>query len=788
MSQKEFEILKRALERERTARKQAEKILEDKSKELYLITEKLKETNIKLERLLTEKASKLKGVFDNLADAYVLMDLKGNVINMNKPAIDLFGYNLKEELLNVVDIIYKDDYKYTMNSYKKLLNEGKFTDYVARICTKNNDIRLVHINSSLVYNVSQDVIGAQGIVRDITEETAIKELLEEQKHQLNIIIDNSPIGISLSRMNNKGLLLVNKALCKMLGYSEEELKEIQIQDLTHPDDREISKLKRDDLFRGKIDSFNLEKRYIKKNGETLWAKTRVTAVRNSKAEIKFQVATIEDITNEKLANEKLKESEERLATLILNLDSGIFLEDENNIAVLANKKVCELFYLQISPEEVIGKDFSNVAEEFKDHFENPEEFVARYNTIIKNREIVIGDELRMADGKILERNYIPIFKDKVFKGHLWSFNDVTLRRKYRKSLESQKQKYSNIIANMNLGLIEVDNDDNILMVNQSFTKMTGYSEEELIGKRGRDILPVEEDKKLIKLKGKEREKGKSDSFELRIINKKGEIRYWLVSGAPNYNINGQILGSIGINLDITDLKSLELQKEDLLKKLEKSNEELQEYAHIVSHDLKSPLRSIYALVSWLKEDNYEKFDENSLNNLSLIEGTLEKMEHLISDILSYSSVTPETFQKQNVDVNVVIEDIKNIVHVPNHISLKVLNNLPVIKGDKIRIQQLFQNLISNSIRYIDKENGLIEIDVVDQKSFFKFSVKDNGIGIKKEYHNKIFKIFHSLNLSKDSTGIGLSIVKKIVDMYKGEIWLESEVGKGTTFYFTLKKD
>ena len=365
--------------------------------------------------------------------------------------------------------------------------------------------------------------------------------------------------------------------------------------------------------------------------------------------------------------------------------------------------------------------------------------------------------------------------------------DITKQRNYRKSLEAEKQKYSSIISNMNLGLVEVNREDKILMVNQSFVNMTGYSKEELIGVKGKDLLPIDDDKDILKEKVIERKKGKTESYELRIRNKQGNIRHWLVSGAPNYNLNGEITGSIGINFDITEIKNLQLQKENLLKKLEKSNDELHEYAHVVSHDLKSPLRSINALVTWLKDDNKDKLDETSLQNFSLIESTLEKMEQLITDVLEYSSIGSEDTEKGNVNLQAVVTDLLDILYIPKHIKVSVLNKLPEVIGNKTKLQQLFQNLISNAIKFIDKEKGIIEIDVEDVNTHFKFSIKDNGIGIDPKFHDKIFKIFHALNKRKDSTGIGLSIVKKIVELHEGDIWLESEPTVGTTFHFTLKK-
>ena len=270
-------------------------------------------------------------------------------------------------------------------------------------------------------------------------------------------------------------------------------------------------------------------------------------------------------------------------------------------------------------------------------------------------------------------------------------------------------------------------------------------------------------------------------------NKSGERKYWLVSGAPNYNLKGEVTGSIGIHLDITEIKNLEAQKEVILKQLEQSNQELHEYAHIVSHDLKSPLRSIDALVNWIKEDNAEKFDARTIENLEHIENTLETMEMLISDVLLYSKVGVNKHRNRRINLNDELKKLISALYIPEYIEITLPNPLPVIRANKIEMQQLFQNLISNAVKFIDKEKGSIEIGFTETPEFYQFHVADNGMGIEKQYHEKIFQIFRSLKKSKDSTGIGLSIVKKIIDNYQGQIWLESEPGLGTTFYFTIKK-
>ena len=651
MSQNQSEILERALKREKAARKAAEKILEEKSRELYF-------TSQRLEQLVDEKSSQLQGVFENIADAYVVMDLEGNFLKFNEAATKLFGYDISRDKVNVVNLIYKEDYQYAIGSFLELQNKGFFKGYEARVYTKSKEVKWVHINASVIFDKDKKPVAAQGIVRDITDQ--------------------------------------------------------------------------------------------------------------------------------KKSEEQLIESENRLASLVVNLDSGIVLEDENRNIVLTNNKFCELFGINASPKDLVGIDCKAASEQNKVLFKNPEAFIERMRAIDADKKVVLGDELEMLDGKILERNYTPIVIGKKSKGYLWTFTDVTLKRTYRKSLEAQKQKYYNIIANMNLGMVELNNNDEILMVNQSFEKMSGYTEAEVIGKNARMLFSAEDDD-VLKEEREKRKDGISNSYEFKAICKKGKTRHWLVSGAPNYNIDGEVIGSIGIHLDVTDTKSLELQKEKLLEKLEKSNDELQEYAHIVSHDLKSPLRSINALVSWLKEDNKGVLDDASLQNFALIDSTLEKMEQLITDVLNYSSVGADNTIKADVDLNSMVNELVSMLYIPDHIEVKSLNILPNIKGDKTKLQQVFQNLISNSVKFIDKKCGSITIDVEDLKSHYKFSIKDNGIGIEKKYHDKIFKIFHSLKKSKDSSGIGLSIVKKIIDLHEGEIWLESEPNVGTTFYFTLKK-
>ena len=551
MSKQEIELLQRALDRQVKARKEAEKILESKSKELYDTLHYLREDNNRLKGLLQEKTSELEGVFFNIPDPYLVINLKGQVIKMNQAAKLFLGFDTEKEDFYAAQLVHHEYLMGTLQSFGLLQEVGILKNFKTKINIKSGGSRFVQVNANLIYDASGMPIAAQGVLRDVTNEEEVSAILEEQK-------------------------------------------------------------------------------------------------------------------------EALKDSQKRL-------------------------------------------------------------------------EAVISD------------------------------------------LQAQKEKYSSIIANMNLGLVEVDNEDLVQLVNKSFCTLSGYTEKELYGNKLGQLLHVS-DPKIILVHQKNRLKGISDTYEVNVQVKGGQKKHWLISGAPRYNEKGQVIGSIGIHLDITEQYELSEQKEQLLKDLESSNEGLQEYAHIVSHDLKSPLRSISALASWLEEDFGDKLGPAGLSQLNLMQDKIASMDQLITGILRYSSIGSEKARFEICPTLELIQQLKATIYWPEQIALRFNGTMPSIKADKTQLQQLFQNLLSNAISHMDKPKGQIEIGYNDLGDLHEFSVKDNGIGIPKAYQEKIFEIFETLESGKGSSGIGLSIVKKIVQLHGGTIWVKSEYGAGATFYFTIKKD
>jgi PAS domain S-box-containing protein len=491
------------------------------------------------------------------------------------------------------------------------------------------------------------------------------------------------------------------------------------------------------------------------------------------------------IRNEKEINEKLRASESRLTSMIYNLQTSILIEDEHRRIVIANQTFCNTFDIPLKPEDLIGFDCSNSAEQTKNLFVDSDYFVDRIQEILEKREIVLDEELELKDGRILERRYIPIISNGVYKGNMWSYNDITLDKLYKESIKKEREKYRSIIDNMNIGLLEVDNNDMIQLVNQQFSKMTGFSSDFLLGKKASEVLLDQNSFSIIDGKIKTRKKGESDSYEITFNNAKGEKRTWLVSGAPNYKINGQVIGSIGLHFDITETKLLAIQKEELLRRLEQQNQHLMDYAQVVSHDLKSPLRSIHSLVSWIKEDHDKDFNEKTEKYLSLIQDKVEKMDYLIEGILDYSKIDYKKSVSEIFDLEELVNSIIEFIYVPENIQINIKGKLPVVKDDRFRMHQVFQNIISNAIQHNDKSHGTIEIGCIDEEEQFVFYIKDNGKGIPQSEFKNIFNLFHTLETN--STGIGLSVVKRILDQKNEKIWLESVENEGTTFFHTYQK-
>ena len=245
----------------------------------------------------------------------------------------------------------------------------------------------------------------------------------------------------------------------------------------------------------------------------------------------------------------------------------------------------------------------------------------------------------------------------------------------------------------------------------------------------------------------------------------------------------------GIVRDVTERKQVEERQARLVLELESANEELRNFAYVVSHDLKAPLRAISSLADWVVTDYADRLDDEGKEHMRLLLARVRRMDGLIDGILQYSRVGRVKEAGVAVDLDQLVHEVIDLLSPPPNIAITIDNLLPTVVAVRTRLQQLFQNLLSNAIKYMDKPEGKIRIGCVAAGNKWKLSVSDNGPGIEERYFEKIFQLFQTLAPRDrvESTGVGLALVKKIVEMYGGEIWVESKVGEGSTFFFTLPR-
>jgi light-regulated signal transduction histidine kinase (bacteriophytochrome) len=247
-----------------------------------------------------------------------------------------------------------------------------------------------------------------------------------------------------------------------------------------------------------------------------------------------------------------------------------------------------------------------------------------------------------------------------------------------------------------------------------------------------------------------------------------------------------------VKAKVAVFEKLYLQKKDLQRyaeKVEKINTQLDEFVYIVSHDLKAPLRGLASLSTFPEDELGANPKQEIIDILTMMKSRTSRMQNLIDGILHYSRMGNSKTEKEKVDVKELIHNIIDLICPPQHIRIEFPGNLPVLNTEKIKLHEVFQNLLSNGIKYNDKEMGVVKIGFEEKEKHYEFSVTDNGVGIRPEHQQKIFGIFQTLQPKDkiESTGIGLTIVKKIVEEQDGTIQIQSEFGKGSTFRFSWMK-
>ncbi len=379
--------------------------------------------------------------------------------------------------------------------------------------------------------------------------------------------------------------------------------------------------------------------------------------------------------------------------------------------------------------------------------------------------------------------------------------NIRNRQKWENQIQIQEEKFRNIIANMNLGLLEVDLSDKIMYANQSFCEMSGFSLDELKGQGAAEILLSEEQRRVIQNKSVTRKNGIADSYELEIVNKRGEQVHWFVSGAPNYNDKGQMIGSIGVHLDITEQKRLEKELDKAKNFAEAAAKAKELFLANMSHEIRTPLNVIIGMIRQLSKEILTAEQHFYVNQAKSSAKHLLTILNNILDIAKIESGDMEIVSKAFAP-SALAYNLHSILYSQTQdksldFKIRVSPDIhPVLIGDETRLRQVLINLLGNAIKFTDKGNITLSVDLVaneNHRQTLKFEVSDTGIGMSESFISKIFDKFsqeqNTSNRKYEGTGLGMAISNDLIKLMGGEMKVKSEKNEGThcSFEITLPK-
>ncbi|MEI7811508.1 MAG: ATP-binding protein, partial [Ignavibacteria bacterium] len=609
-----------------------------------------------------------------------------------------------------------------------------------------------------------------------------------------LMANRNGIIITDYRQTDNPIIFVNHAFENITGYKAEEVIGSNLSFLQKYDnDKRSLEALRTAIKEEKESTIILED--IRKSGEVLYNELTVSPMQDEKGITTHYICIQNDITQRVKFENQLKEASIRIGSLVLNMQSGILIEDENRRIVITNKEFCVTFGIPFEPEDMVGFDCSQSAEQTKSLFAEPEEFVRRITEILNDRKLVKGEELWLQDGRILERDYIPIFISTIYRGHFWQYRDITLRKTHEEEIKRLKQFYQQILNDLPGQVAVYNKEFQYIFVNPASIQdavlrewVIGRDDSDLCKRRGYDPAIAEQRKDNLKLAMTSK---KPFSFDEIITNKNEDPKYYYRTISPIIDSNGEVTRLLGYGLEITELKIAqeELMKAKLLA--EESTKAKGLFLANMSHEIRTPMNAILGFSEILKR---RLDDEVSHSYLSAIMRSGQSLLSLINDILDLSKIEAGKVEIKNEPANLfsLFNEIKMIYSVilnDKGVSFNVDIDPSMPTGlliDEFRLKQVILNLVSNAIKFT--ASGSVNIIVtaeINELCKLTVEVRDTGIGIPKEQHDKIFESFTQQKGQSTSkyggTGLGLTISKKLVELMGGRIVLESNPGEGTSF-------
>lgn len=617
-----------------------------------------------------------------------------------------------------------------------------------------------------------------GTNADITDRKHAEKLLIENENRLRTIFNNAAVGVAV--IDTRGRFQeVNNCFAQMLGYSVDSLTYLNYLDITHPDDAQKSRRHIEKLIAGEIDSYRIEKRYIRRNGTIIWCDISVSSIDISQhfSEI---ICMIVDITEQKNFVSQLQASEQRFRTLMEQSPIPIVIYNNDGVLEQVNKAWEDLWgidAINIFGKFNILKDKQLIKKGIHKHvqkaFQGEPSILFEFE--FDPKESGYGGNKRWLCSHMYPIKDSQANVQKVIETHY----DITARKKIDELIRQQAA----FLMNNPAPVFQADSTGRIVLANpameQAYTRgLSGKSMFALFKEMDQETLDCLSD---------------AESVQIEKTIHKLDYLFTVVklSDPPSFYVYGS---------DISQRKKAEKERESLVQELydknqelQKVNKELDNFVNAASHDLRSPVVTIKTYLSFFENEYSDVLDDEGQLFVARMHRVAAQMSGLIEKLLTLSQIS--RIQNPFEDVNTVelvqsiLERIDfDITHY--HVSVKVQDTMPSITCDRIKMGELFYNLINNAIKYSSQckdRTPKIEIGGTKKDNWYEFFVRDNGIGIPEKHHAKIFESFARLHTNDDyhGSGLGLSIVRQVIEDHNGELWVESKEGEGATFLFRI---
>ncbi len=777
--------------RDISAKKKADELMAQSELRLRELLQREADTRQKLE--LAMKGARI-GTYE--------WDIVRNVHIWSEETERFFGYAPGEfpgTMEAVISRVHPDDRNVFATVEQMFTRKQEDHEFQYRALRPDGSVLWLVVRGRAFYGNSGEPIRILGVVVDITALKQAEESLRESEERFRATFDNAGVGVSIATPDGH-FARVNTRYTAMLGYSHDEILAKTIKEITVPEDWPANAELLDKLSAGEIPWFHLEKRIRCKEGRIIWVNVTVSSVRDPATnQPAFFISVVEDITSRKRAEDEIRETREKLQLAIEASDLGIWDWKIPTNELVWSSRCRELF--GFSADQAVSYDmFLNAVhpsdrERVVEAIERALRESTKYEVEMRvNRDdqpvrwlLANGRSFRNAAGEPVRMS--------------GTVQDITDRKQAQQALQDREGHLRVLTEKMPAVPWSANAEGGIDYFTDKWIEWTGLPRDEAYGTGWMKVVHPDDLPQMAAAWENAIHHGAPYDVVHRIRQRDGNYRWSRSRALPQLDKEGRIVRWHGITDDIHEWKMAQLEVEELNEHLEQKVRErtaklqgavaeLEHFSYTITHDMRAPLRAMRAFAEILLEEVPDKLDSEHKEYLDRIISSSQRMDNLIEDALNYSKIAREQFVLMPVDIDSLLRDITKTYPMfhPPQAEVSIIGRLPRVLATEAGMTQCFSNLLSNAVKFVKAgETPRVKVWAEVQGQFAKIWFEDNGIGIAPEYHEKIFGMFHKLNHDYDGTGIGLALVRKVVERMCGKIGVESQPGQGSRFWLHLRQ-